>query len=319
MTSPVHGIHHITAIASDPQATYDFYTQVLGLRLVKKSVNQDDVQTYHLFFGDRVGEPGMDLTFFTFQPLTQGVRGNGQVTTISLVVPRSSLQFWEQRFDKYGVRHEKIEQAFGQELLSFYDQDEQRLELVGVNDAELPKDTSQVWATTQISTKHAIRSFHSAKLSVASLSLIEPILTHILGYEVAAHHDNVTLFCIPGGERAAYLEVEESPESEQGITGVGTVHHIAFEVDDEAVLRTQRDRLLDLGLYPTTVINRFYFKSVYFRTPAGILFELATSGPGFTADETEKELGKKLALPPFLEGQRREIEAGLTPITPHES
>lgn len=309
----IHGIHHITAIAADPQQTYDFYTKVLGLRLVKKSVNQDDVATYHLFFGDTVGSPGMDLTFFTFQPAHQGKRGAGLVTTIALAVPKSSLKFWQQRFTKLGIKHEAITTVFEQQRLVFYDHDDQRLELVAA--ATTTSDLENVWTTDEITAKVAIRSFYSATLSVPDRLLIEPVL-QLLGYELAAVGEVGLLYRLPGADKAAELIVDESLARVRAVQAAGTVHHIAFAVTDQAALLQLRTKLMAVGLYPTQIIDRYYFQSVYFRVPAGILFELATEGPGFAADEPVETLGEKLALPPFLEHARSEIEAGLQPIKP---
>lgn len=307
------GIHHITAIASSAKNNLDFYSTYLGLRLVKKTVNQDDTSTYHLFFGDKNGEPGMDLTFFIFLPPMQGRRGNGLVTSISLSVPDDSLLFWEKRFSSLHIKHDALIEKFGKKRITFYDEDDQRVELVGIP----PKDFDthlNIWTTKDISEEHAIRHFHSATLSVTSLSSIEPILTHVLGYKQIKKDGAIHLFETKGSNRANLLEVHEEPSLEFGLNAAGTVHHIAFRVTDEKEQLKFRKRVTELGLYPTEVIDRFYFKSVYFRTPSGILFELATDGPGFTADESEKMLGKKLALPPFLEKERTQIEAGLTPL-----
>lgn len=303
----IKGIHHITAIASDPQKTYDFYTKTLGLRLVKKSVNQDDLSTYHLFFGDRYGHPGMDLTFFTFQPSFQGENGNGLVTKISLAIPKSALNFWKKRFEENGVDHKDIKNN----RLQFFDGDRQSLELVGVDEIEESEDT---WTTREVSKEFAIRYFYSATLTVEDIELVRPVLIDAFGYEEIETKENYYLYKINGTERAAYLEVEVNSNGEYGVNGAGTVHHIAFQVKDEKEEVELAKRLIRLGLRPTPIIDRFYFKSVYFRTHAGILFELATEGPGFTADEKESELGKELALPPFLESQRDSIEKGLTPI-----
>jgi len=208
MSQPTLGIHHLTAIASDPQITIDFYTRILGLRLVKKTVNQDDVQTYHLFFGDRTGEPGMDLTFFTFQPSFPGRRGSGQVTTISLAVPGGSLPFWEERLSKNHIKYEPMSPVWGAVGIVFYDQDDQRFELVEV--ADLPMVDTQVWTTAEIDQTRAIRSFDSARLSVDRLELLEPILTQVLGYELVDQKGTARLYKLPQGQRAAYLEVEAS-------------------------------------------------------------------------------------------------------------
>ena len=308
------GIHHITAIASKAQDTVDFYTHVLGLRLVKKTVNQDDPGTYHLFFGDKLGEPGMDLTFFIFLPAVQGTRGNGLVTKISFAVPQTSLQYWQKRFKRFQVKHRELVRQFGRDRIVFFDLDDQQLELVGVNESVL-KDSTKVWTTKEISPKEAIRYFHSATLSVMNLSAIEPILIKVFGYRKTDQEKHIHLFQTSGSKRADLLEVSETPSLQSGINAAGTVHHIAFRAIDQKQQLVLRQKVLDIGLYPTEVINRFYFKSVYFRTPAGILFEIATDGPGFAADEKVNEFGTHLSLPPFLEAKRAVIEANLPPIT----
>lgn len=308
------GIHHITAIGSDPQKLVDFYTSVLGLRLVKKTVNQDDVSAYHLFFGDRTGEPGMDLTFFTFPHAEPGSRGRGQVTRISMAVPQASLPFWQDRFSRLDVKNEGIQKQFDRERLVFYDFDDQRLELVGAPDQELSA-SPHFWTTGEIEAEQAIRHFHSALLTVTKRASVETVLTEVLGYTATETDGNVTLYHHAGLQRAAYLEVEEAPEMAMGYNAVGTVHHIAFAAENESEQLELRQRVIELGLRPTEVIDRFYFKSVYFRLPAGILFEIATMGPGFTADEPEGQLGERLSLPPFLEEYRGQIEAGLTPVS----
>ncbi len=308
------GIHHITAIGSDPQNLVDFYTEVLGLRLVKKTVNQDDVSAYHLFFGDKTGGPGMDLTFFTFVNAAPGSPGRGLVTSIALAVPQDSLPFWQARFERLAVKHERIHPHWDWQGIIFYDFDDQRLELVGVPASELPED-SHIWTTGDISSEQAIRHFHSALLTVTSKGSVEAILTQVLGYQEKKAEGNATLYQRPGLQRAAFLEVEVAPSLPMGYNAVGTVHHIAFTTEDESTQLELRERLIQLGQRPTEVIDRYYFKSIYFRTPAGILFEIATAGPGFTADEPEGELGQRLALPPFLEEYRAQIEANLVPVS----
>lgn len=303
------GIHHITAIASDAKKTFEFYSKILGLRLVKKTVNQDDVQTYHLFFGDRLGHPGMDLTFFIFLPSMKGSPGNGMVTTISLAVPEESLTFWETRLEEYKVEHD-ITERFGKKRIVFYDGDHQQLELVGVPPTELSKNPN-LWTTTEISESEAVRCFYSATLSVESLTTLEPILKHVFGYEILQAEDQQTLFGVKDSDRANLLEVEVNANREYGLNAAGTVHHIAFRAKDHQQQLKMREKVIALGLHPTLEIERFYFKSVYFRIPDGILFEIATDGPGFTADESPETLGDKLALPPFLESQRRAIEHNL--------
>jgi len=311
----LHPIHHITAIASDPAQCVHFYTKILGLRLVKKSVNQDQTEAYHLFFGDKTGEPGMDLTFFTFPGARQGTPGPGSVTTISLAVPTDSLGFWKKRFEQFEVTHSSISEKYDHQVLEFEDNDGQPLALVALNQAETAAiDTSHVWTTDDVPFEHAIRSFYSATLATFEKDRIAPLLTHILGFSERDEQQQHTLFALENKPRGGHLEIAELPDQEPVIPGTGTVHHIAFAVENETALEAKRQQLIQIGLYPTEVINRHYFKSVYFRTPAGILFELATNGPGFTIDEDEATLGEKLSLPPFLEDQRQAIEKKLVPF-----
>lgn len=304
------GIHHITAIASNAQQCLNFYSKILGLRLVKKTVNQDDVSTYHLFFGDKFGHPGMDLTFFIFQPAQQGTQSVGQVTTISLAVPESSLSFWQKRFELYKVKHVAITKRFGISRLEFWDDDGQHLELVGITE-DVAENTSDIWTTEDISSEVAIRHFYSATLCVMNKKIMELIIHHIFDYQHLETENNVNVYSVLASQRAQFLEIEEQHTPKSGLNAAGTVHHIAFRVKDETQLLALREKVIDIGLYPTEEIDRFYFKSVYFRTPDGILFELATDGPGFTIDQNENDLGKTLALPPFLEERRKEIEKNL--------
>lgn len=308
-----HPIHHITAIASDPKRCVDFYTTILGLRLVKKTVNQDQTEAYHLFFGDTTGEPGMDLTFFTFPGVGAGRLGVGAVSTIALAVPADSLLFWQNRLTAFGVKHEGISKAFDTEALTFYDFDQQRLQLVAVERGLL--DETTVWETAEVKKAHAIRCFYAARLLVSSRDLLEPILA-VLGFQKQAASNTLYRYALPEVHRAGVLEIEELSGDSVGYlrSGAGSVHHIAFQVRDQEELLEKRQQVLDLGLQATEVIDRYYFQSVYFRTPAGILFELATNGPGFTADEAAATLGEKLALPPFLEPYRETIESRLEPI-----
>lgn len=308
------GIHHITAIASDANRTYEFYAHKLGLRLVKKTVNQDDVGTYHLFFGDKLGHPGMDLTFFIFQPPQPGRRGNGLVTTVSLAVPEAALSFWQTRFERLNIKHKVSAERFGFPRIQFYDDDEQQLELVGIPDNQLDP-AADVWVTSEVSIEHAIRAFHSATLTVSDIRQVEPILKHALGYEQLDEYRALLLYGLPHQHRAQYLEVHVDPAGITGLNAAGTVHHIAFRVNNATEQEHVRNTVRNLGIYTTEVIDRFYFASVYFRIPAGILFELATDGPGFTADEQPEKLGESLALPPFLEPQRTQIEENLPALT----
>lgn len=305
----LQGIHHITAIASNPKQTVDFYSAVLGLRLVKKSVNQDQVEAYHLFFGDRTGEPGMDLTFFVFNGIARGVAGVGEVSEVRLAVRRKSLSFWKKR-----LKEAKIEYEVFVSGISFKDPDGLRLMIVGVSEEVYKGGVGEVWETESIKLSNAIGFFESTVLTVEKSGLITPLLTEVMGYVRKDGEDGLIRYELDSSSRGKYVWVEEKTDVFESRQGNGSVHHIAFAVEDEAELEWYQKRLVEFGLMPTPVIDRFYFKSVYFRTPAGILFELATMGPGFTVDEAEGVLGKKLALPPFLEAYREDIEAGLEPI-----
>lgn len=302
------GIHHITAIASDGRKTIEFYTKILGLRLVKKTVNQDDVKTYHLFFGDTQGHPGMDLTFFIFQPTTQGRSGTGMVTTVSFSIPETAIDFWKKRLHELSLPFTATER-FGFERIVFHDPDGLELELVG----DSRPDDHDVWVVPGIGKENAIRCFYGVTLTVSSSEAIKPILTNIFDYQFVQRVDRYSLFEVAEHSRAAALEIKEEVSS-LPLPGAGTVHHIAFRAKDDEEQLSMRQEVEDMGLYATEVINRFYFQSVYFRTPSGILFEIATNEPGFTADESLEALGTHLSLPPFLESQRQAIEAGLVEL-----
>lgn len=304
-----HGIHHITAIASNAQENYDFYARILGLRLVKKTVNQDDVGTYHLFFGDKTGEPGMDLTFFIFQPPYKGTRGNGLVTKISFAIPRDSLSFWRERLKQYQLHYEVKEDN----RILFFDRDDQQLELIGVAHDAMSGEEN-IWETDEVSKQHAIRHFYSATLSVEDYEQIRPVLTDVFRYKEVGKEGNITTFEDTDAKRANRLEVDVDSSRSYGVSAAGTVHHIAFRAKNEQEQLNLAIKAFNLGLQPTQVIDRYYFKSVYFRTPAGILFEIATDRPGFTVDEREEMLGQSLALPPFLEERRIMIEKNLPPL-----
>lgn len=306
----VKGIHHITAIGSDPKELVEFYSGVLGLRLVKKTVNQDDVSAYHLFFGDKAGEPGMDLTFFVFKGVGRGEVGAGQVSRISLAVRDSALDFWRERLEGREVRVEEVEMGSVRRL-RFEDPDGLMLELVGIAEDEFDERVGEVWETDEVSREVAIGYFYEAELAVRDVDLMRPVLEG-LGHKFEDGEGSGWRYELKDIGRAKYINLVEMGDS--GYQGVGTVHHVAFGVQDEEELLSMREKILGMGLRPTGVIDRYYFKSVYFMTPAGILFELATIGPGFTADEPEDSLGEKLALPPFLEGRREEIERGLEGI-----
>jgi glyoxalase family protein len=316
------GIHHITAIAGDPQPNLDFYTETLGLRLVKRTVNFDDPGSYHFYFGDNIGSPGTIITFFPWPGARRGARGSGQVTTVSFAVPHNSIAFWKERLRANHVIGEEIAGQFGNVALRFLDPDGLLLELVVIPSEAEGSRGSYLKASAAGSFDSAqddrIRGFAAPTLEVRRPDQTEKLLTEILGFEFAGEENNRRRF---RGRRAnASAEIDlVSSEAGFGQIAVGTVHHIAFRAaDDDEQLRV-REQLVARGLNVTPVIDRQYFHSIYFREPNGILFEIATDGPGFLIDEPADSLGETLKLPPVYESKREEIERVLPPIHLHHS
>jgi glyoxalase family protein len=294
------GIHHITAIAGDPQRNLDFYTETLGLRLVKRTVNFDDLGSYHFYFGDNIGSPGTIMTFFPWPGARRGARGSGQVTTVSFAVPRKSMAFWKERLRATHVIAEEIEGRFGSNALRFLDADGLQLELVAS-------------ANEESSSEHAIRGFVAPTLEVRNPEKTEKLLTEILGFEFVAEENNRRRFRGSGSNASAEIDLVSS-EAGFGQIAAGTVHHIAFRAPDDDEQLKVREQLVARGLNVTPVIDRQYFHSIYFREPNGILFEIATDGPGFLIDEPADALGEALKLPPIYESKRNEIERVLPTI-----
>jgi glyoxalase family protein len=322
------GIHHITAIAGDPQRNLDFYTETLGLRLVKRTVNFDDPGSYHFYFGDHIGSPGTIITFFPWPGARRGARGGGQVTTVSCAVPQNSIAFWKERLRANHVVAEEIAGRFGSNALRFLDPDGLQLELV-----ELPVIPSEVEGSRHETFKVAPRDpstplrfaqddkifgFAPPTLEVRRPDQTEKLLTEILGFEFVGEENNRRRFRGSGSRASSEIDLVSS-EAAFGQIAVGTVHHIAFRAaaDDEQ-LRV-REQLVARGLNVTPVIDRQYFHSIYFREPNGILFEIATDGPGFLIDEPADTLGETLRLPPIYEPKRDEIERVLPTIHLHHS
>ena len=299
------GIHHITAIAGDPQRNLDFYTEALGLRLVKRTVNFDDPGSYHFYFGDKIGTPGTIMTFFPWPGARQGARGSGQVTTVSFAVPRNSMAFWKERLRATHVITEEIEGRFGSNALRFLDPDGLQLELVAS-------------ANEESSSERAIRGFAAPTLEVRNPEKTEKLLTENLGFEFVAEENNRRRFRGSGSNASAEIDLVSS-EAGFGQIAAGTVHHIAFRAADDDEQRKLREQLVARGLNVTPVIDRQYFHSIYFREPNGILFEIATDGPGFLIDEPVNALGETLKLPPIYESKRNEIERVLPTIHLHQS
>ena len=302
MPAPIPGIHHVTAISANPVANLEFYTDTLGLRLVKKSINQDDPSVYHLFYADHRGSPGTSMTFFAYTDTRPGQVGTGQVHTTQFTIPASSIDWWADRLERADIDLEH-RNRFDQPILAFEDPDGLYLELVGV---ESPPDGDP--PDGPVPTEHAIRGFHGVVLAVQSPGRM-PALFDRFGYEPAGELDNRNRFEAEG-ETANVVELLELPEGPRGRPGSGTVHHVAYQVADDEQ-EAWREILIDEGLRPTNIIDRVWFHSVYTRTPAGILFEFATPSPGYTVDEELDKLGETLVLPEWLEDQRENIESVL--------
>lgn len=307
MENSVHGIHHVTCIAGDPQENLDFYVGVLGLRLVKKSVNQDAPDTYHLFYADAVGNPGTDLTFFPWPQMEPARRGVGLAVEIPFAVPPDSFDFWRERFDAHAVQYGEQEIRFGEKTLPFRDPHGLQLALVETNDAR----DFVTWDASPIPAPHQLRGMHAARLWERALAPTANLLTEHMGFAFIGEENGWHRFGVDGGGSGKWVEVRELPGERRGAWGTGGVHHVAWRVRDDAEEYAVRARVENAGLNPTPQIDRFWFRSVYFKEPGGVLFELATDGPGFDRDENMEHLGEQLILPPWLEPHRAQIEAVL--------
>ncbi len=303
------GIHHVTCITGDVQKNVDFYVSVLGLRFVKKSINQDLPDTYHLYFADYLGSPGTAMTFFGWPTWPARRAGSGQVMTVAFAVPESSLGFWGRRLVELGVDHERVSR-FGSDVIGLHDPDEIEIELVGA--------TSQLktapWRDSAVPIEHAIHGFHSVALVVAQSGATVELLTGTMGFRESGREGLRTRFETGAGGPDAILDVIESPEGPVGEESIGTVHHVAWRAPSEADQARWREDLIAAGRNVTPVIDRWYFKSIYYREPGGVLFEIATDGPGFTVDEKPEDLGSKLSLPPWFQVRREELDQTLTPF-----
>jgi glyoxalase family protein len=308
----VTGLHHITCIAGDPQENVDFYSGVLGMRLVKKSVNQDSPDTYHLFYADGEGHPGTDITFFPWPDMGPVKPGIGLAMEVSLAVPLGSLDYWSSRLSEHGIRVGEIESRRQSSVLTFTDVHGLPLALhETADDREFT-----AWEGSPVAAAHQIRGLHSVRLWQRDLASTAAFLTGVLGFVDLGVENEWAAFGFAGGGSGRYLEIREIGEAERGRWGVGGVHHVAWRVADVATELQVRERIERARRRPTEVIDRFWFKSVYFLEPGGVLFELATDGPGFAVDEDPATLGEHLVLPPWLESHRAEIEAALPPIKP---
>jgi glyoxalase family protein len=304
------GIHHITAIASDPQRNLDFYTQVLGLRLVKRTVNFDDPSAYHFYFGDRIGAPGTIITFFPWPGARRGTRGTGQVVATSFAMAANAIDYWKSRLKEHQVVYEETQPRFNDTVLRVADPDGLMLELI----ASSRLDNVQSVLDSEIPSEFSIRGFHAPTLEVQKPELTEQLLTETLGFERMAEEGARRRFALDRTSTSKQLDLIEGPNGGFGKIAAGTIHHIAFRAANEEEQLRWRSKLVDLGLGVTPVIDRQYFHSIYFREPGGILFEIATDGPGFAVDEPVEQLGESLKLPAQYERHRAEIEQVLPPI-----
>lgn len=311
------GLHHLTAITSDAPENVRFYTETLGMRLVKKTVNQDDVSAYHLFYADKVGSAGTDVTFFDWPHAGPTRFGHGLISSTALRVSSGeSITYWKDRLAGENIEVTGPFDRFGSQALAFTDKEGQRLELV----ADQGKEGGEPWEHSPVPAEHQIKGLHSVRLTVDEQEPLGSVLTGVLGMEQSGTYEygpdgiETLVYSMIEGGAGNEVHIEVRPELSRGRPGTGGVHHVAFRVenDDEHPEWTQQTR--QYGLRSTDVIDRFYFRSIYFQVPGGILFEIATDEPGFATDEPLEALGEKLALPPFLEPNRNEIEANLTPL-----
>jgi glyoxalase family protein len=304
------GIHHVTAVATDPQRNADFYLQTLGLRMVKQTVNFDAPDTYHLYYGDEVGHPGTILTFFPWPGVPQGRRGTGQATITSFSIPEASLGWWKQRLERQGVDVREAVTRMEEDALSLHDPDGLVVELV----ANTGTDERAPWERGPIPVEHAIRGLHSVTLCEAGYEDTAHLLVDRLGFRLHGEANERFRFAVGDGRPGEVVDVVCQPEAPLGLVSAGTVHHVAWRAPDEDTEATWRGELVDAGVDVTPIIDRNYFRSIYFREPGGVLLEIATDPPGFGIDEPILELGRRLRLPPWLEPRRADIEATLPPL-----
>ncbi len=309
MPTNLPGIHHVTCITGDVQKCVDFYVSSLGLRFVKKSINQDLPDTYHIYFGDYLGSPGTAMTFFGWPTWPERRAGSGQVTTVSFSVPEGSLDFWNSRLRNLGVKATPA-RRFGTDGLVVVDPDGIELELV----AKSSDQPWVAWPDSPVGAEHAIRGFNSVTMTVAEATATFDLLVKTMGFRKADQEGRRTRFETGDGGPHSILDVVESPEGPEGEESIGTVHHVAWRADDSAHQAEWRELLVKAGRNVTPVIDRYYFKSIYYREPGGVLFEIATDGPGFTADESAESLGSTLSLPPWFQVRRDKLDHVLPPI-----
>ena len=320
MTLELGGLHHVSAITGDAPGNVDFYTRVMGMRLVKKTVNQDDVSAYHLFYADKTGRPGTDLTFFDFPGAVKNRPGAGSIEAIALsVIDRAALDWWVRRFDDLGVAHGQVVVRAGRATLPFRDPENQRLELVAADETDLADLPGETWEGSPVPERHQTRGLHAVRIAVGRRKQSETVLTDVLGFRPGPTYsfetgESVRIFEVGPGGSGAELHLVVRDDGSFARPGAGGVHHVAFRTPNDETHLEWRERVTAAGLHATPQIDRYYFRALYFREPSGVLYEISTDGPGFATDEPADRLGETLALPPFLEPDRARIEAGLRPL-----
>src|SRR5215475_11401908 len=308
MNSKIPGLHHVTAIASDPQRNLDFYVGLLGLRFVKRTVNFDDPGSYHFYFGDNRGTPGTILTFFPWPGARRGTRGTGQVEATAFAISPDSIAYWLERLKQHPVTAEKTSTRFGEEVIRLIDPDGRLSELIAVAAGVSPENI-EPWPASSVPAQHMLRGFHSVSAALEGYERTARLFTETLGYGLIDQSENRFRFASADDSAPGrIIDLLCQPDSAMGRVAAGSVHHIAFRAKDDVEQLQWRERLVDLDYNVTPVMDRDYFHSIYFREPGGVLFEIATDPPGFTVDEKLEELGTQLRLPPWLESARAQIE-----------
>lgn len=308
------GVHHVTAITSSAEENYKFFTYVLGMRLVKKTVNQDDIQTYHLFFADDKGAAGTDMTFFDFPGIPKGVHGTNEISRSAFRVPTdAALEYWVKRFDRLQVKHSGIQEQFGKKVINFEDFDEQQYQLI--SDEQNQGVTSGTpWQNGPIPLEFAITGLGPVHIRISNIDYLRQVLERVMEFKCTWENGNSYLFEVGEGGNGASIIVEQNDELPVARQGFGTVHHAAFRVDDKETLLDWQRHFESFGFNTSGYVDRYFFESLYTRVAPQILFELATDGPGFMGDEPYETLGEKLSLPPFFESKREQIEQLVRPI-----
>jgi glyoxalase family protein len=308
MEQLINGLHHITALADDPQKNLDFYAGILGLRLVKKTINFDAPEVYHLYYGNEDGSPGTILTFFPYNGIQKGRQGKGQLTVTSFSIPANSLGYWTERLKKFNINFQQPQERFNEGFIYFEDYDGLGLELVATE-----KDNRTGFTYGQVSEMHAVKGFHSITLSEDGYEKTAGLLTTQMNHSLITESGNRFRYSA-SGRIGDMVDIVCEPDRQRGLQGGGTIHHVAFSTDSDETIQQMQARLARNGMHVTPVLDRQYFHSIYFREPGGVLFEVATNPPGFAIDEEKSQLGESLKLPPWQETHRKQIESGLKPI-----